>query len=688
MHRRPLRVRLVSLLIALAVAPPAFATKILFVGNSFTHGGTPYNAANITDLNGTGHGGVPGIFKKLADEGGFAAVDVSIEAVSGQTLQYHFENKRPLIDAAWDYVVLQDHSLRPLTLHASGNVPLFRQAVQDLAGLVEARNPAVRVMLYTTWARPDQVPSARYPTLRAMQDDLLGNYASAAEDFALHGWAPVGEAFMCALDQAVAHAPGSVPPGGFTLWGGDNYHANNHGLYLSALVFYARILRADPRLLPEGAGSAAAGLGIDAVRAARLQEVAEEATRPGFVAQPVSRVSFAGRSVRFAARANDGGVAYQWLRNGVPVPGATERVLELPSVGAGDAGLYRVRATHFPGDVVESAAATLTLATGSSARSWLIDLGSATAGYPTASPAADGRHWNNLSASGTGSTLPALVLADGTTHPTASSRVVSSFSGTNLDGPNNEAPGVPATARRDSFYVTGTGGTGTQKSGALRFLGLDPTASYDCTVFASRNNVSARTTRFTWGALAPAFVLAGNNSATPATLVGAAPAADDTLTLTVEPFDAAGVEQEYGYLNYMIVTERIPTAGAYELWASRRMLPEGASAPPDDPDGDGAPNLLEFALGRDPLAPEPSADGIAVAVDEANRLVLEARLAEEAEEAVVCVVEFSADLVTWRSGPEHSVVEAATPTLLRVRDSVALDAGGGRRFARLRVEPH
>ena len=41
---------------------------------------------SVTDANGTGIGGVPGIFKKLAAEGGFLDVNVTIEAIGGESL--------------------------------------------------------------------------------------------------------------------------------------------------------------------------------------------------------------------------------------------------------------------------------------------------------------------------------------------------------------------------------------------------------------------------------------------------------------------------------------------------------------------------------------------------------------------------------------------------------------------------
>ena len=67
------------------------AVNILFVGDSFTHGhATPvlyYNAAAITDVNGTGYGGVPGIFKQLTVDAGLN-YNVTIEAISSMSLYY------------------------------------------------------------------------------------------------------------------------------------------------------------------------------------------------------------------------------------------------------------------------------------------------------------------------------------------------------------------------------------------------------------------------------------------------------------------------------------------------------------------------------------------------------------------------------------------------------------------------
>lgn len=56
-----------------------------------------------------------------------------------------------------------------------------------------------------------------------------------------------------------------------------------------------------------------------------------------------------------------------------------------------------------------------------------------------------------------------------------------------------------------------------------------------------------------------------------------------------------------------------PTPGAglqgipFPEWVMSQGLPEGLAGPADDPDRDGRPNLLEFALGSQPLAADPTA---------------------------------------------------------------------------------
>jgi hypothetical protein len=55
-------------------------------------------------------------------------------------------------------------------------------------------------------------------------------------------------------------------------------------------------------------------------------------------------------------------LALQWLKNGVPIPGAIAQTLTLPSLQLSDAGSYSLRASNAVGGAVTSAAAVLTVA--------------------------------------------------------------------------------------------------------------------------------------------------------------------------------------------------------------------------------------------------------------------------------------------------------------------------------------
>ena len=269
---------------SLLLAPAAGATSVLFVGNSFTYSdgnaGTYYNSANVTDANGTGYGGVPGIFQKLSTEGGFTGVQVTIEAVGGQTLEYHNSSKATIIGGkSWDDVVLQEYSTRPLTSPSGDsngtNVPGFLTAVTNLDNRVLAKNSAANVFLYETWARPDKINAGYFPNLQAMQNQLHSSYYTANSNSQLKGVAPVGDAFLQAVTLKLANDPTTAAnEGPITLWNPDNYHASVYGSYLSASIFYAQILGGDPRTLPTGAGSAAAALGLNAAYADQLQNLA------------------------------------------------------------------------------------------------------------------------------------------------------------------------------------------------------------------------------------------------------------------------------------------------------------------------------------------------------------------------------------------------------------------------------
>ena len=254
------------------------AQSVLFVGNSFTFVPRAYGAGTVTDLHGKNTGGIPAIFKKLAQQAG-KDPQVSSELSGGKTLEWHYTNHADKIDQAWDIVVLQEYSSRPLVSPAGGGVSTnrasFLKYAQKLVELVRAQNPDVEVYFYETWARPNLVLKGYFEKITDMQDELRDAYSQATEVNEAAGMFSVGDAFMEAVSRGVSDDP-STPEkeGEICVWGQDKYHQNQYGAYLSALVMVRTIYGIDTRELSVGEGSAAAGLELDPEAAQALQLIA------------------------------------------------------------------------------------------------------------------------------------------------------------------------------------------------------------------------------------------------------------------------------------------------------------------------------------------------------------------------------------------------------------------------------
>ncbi|MBH8559912.1 InlB B-repeat-containing protein [Hymenobacter negativus] len=272
-------------------------TRILFVGNSFTHGYVApvlnYNAAAIFDENygvpansprhesdDTGPwGGVPGIFKRFTDEAGLA-YEVHIEAINGVGLSYHYTNALSVIGraAGWDKVVLQELSTGPLPTNKGGNPTDFFTYATQLEQAVHSANAAAKVYLYETWARADLTYPAGQPysgqPISAMGTDLHNAYNQLfAQNGHFEAVAPVGDAWQLAMQTGVAMPnPYNPTAGQLDLWT-SYFHASKWGSYLSACVLFGQITGADPRSLGSGE-TAAADLGIAPADAVALQQVA------------------------------------------------------------------------------------------------------------------------------------------------------------------------------------------------------------------------------------------------------------------------------------------------------------------------------------------------------------------------------------------------------------------------------
>jgi hypothetical protein len=266
---------------------PATATRVVFIGNSFTHGNANpvlhYNAVNVSDLNGTGYGGMPGIFKQLTVEAGLS-YQVAIEAVSSQTLKYHYTNKQAALGGQrWDVVVMHDQSnLDPQSPGNPANLITYAGRLEKFfhAEAGTNANAKANVWLLATWPRPDEIYSRDGhwygKTLEQAAAVLSDGYqAAATRNSGMAGVIPVGDAFVRAVALGVAdrNPYDGIDGDKLNVWLGDNHHASAAGSYLEALLAFGRITGRDPRSLG-GASAAARAMNLTAAQTVALQDVA------------------------------------------------------------------------------------------------------------------------------------------------------------------------------------------------------------------------------------------------------------------------------------------------------------------------------------------------------------------------------------------------------------------------------
>ena len=266
-----------------SAAQAAHAETILFVGNSFTFAAySPvwhYRPASVTDLNKEGIGGVPALFKLFTTEAGLS-YDVSLETSPGKDLQWHIDNRTPVLDRAWDHVVLQSYST--LDAKAPGDPTNLVRTAAILAKMFHDRNAKVDIRLDSTWSRADLTyqPAGHWygKPITAMAMDMRAGYDKAAAGSPyIRGVMPVGQAFSRAIETGFA-TPNPYKgegPGQVDLWAYDNYHASAFGYYLEALVEFGAITGKDPLSLGSGE-TAAKELGFSAAQATALQQIAHD----------------------------------------------------------------------------------------------------------------------------------------------------------------------------------------------------------------------------------------------------------------------------------------------------------------------------------------------------------------------------------------------------------------------------
>lgn len=254
--------------------------SVLFIGNSFTVGGVSlrdYRANSVTDLNGSGVGGVPALFKSFAQQANLD-YEVFLETQDGSTLDFHLENKLDEIgERGWDTVVMYGYST--LDEDVSQDSAKLIDTAAEFAKFLRTSNPEVELYFMATWPRADLVHSetgrwAGEP-IDSLARDIRTAYENAANPARFKSVIPVGEAWTRAMQTGVADSNpyDGIDPDQLDLWAFDHYHGSVYGYYLSALVIFGSVTGYDPRSLGEDECSAFE-LGISRSQASALQQVA------------------------------------------------------------------------------------------------------------------------------------------------------------------------------------------------------------------------------------------------------------------------------------------------------------------------------------------------------------------------------------------------------------------------------
>src|SRR6185437_343551 len=279
--------------LCLTAAPALAATKILFVGNSFTFAAhSPamhYETDQVHDLNppdalGRTIGGVPALFKEFTKEAGLD-YDVSLETVGGKGFDFHMAEKRALLDKPWDVVV--GHGFSTMDAEQPGDPALLISSTKEMADMFHAKNPNVKFYLLATWSRADLVLGPKAPApwkgtpIKQMGADVERGYEAAAKNAGseVAGLIPMGLAWNSAIDQGVATGNPYDDQGALkmNLWAYDSYHASSFGYYLEAALDFGKVTATDPMILaPKGKDHVAEDLGISPTQQQQLLKLAHD----------------------------------------------------------------------------------------------------------------------------------------------------------------------------------------------------------------------------------------------------------------------------------------------------------------------------------------------------------------------------------------------------------------------------
>jgi len=240
----------------------AQADDILFFGNSFTFGATVPGIEK--------NGGVPKLVQEIAAAKGR---QVGTSAVTAGGKDWSYLMAMPATDQAlqktWNWVVLQDHSLRPTHI---GNVQQFLVDGEAFSQRIAQTSPSAGILLFETWARPAGpfYNAKSFSGPEEMLGDLHRSYSSLRDDLAAKN--PNRPARVALIGTAFAREAAEYPA--INLNASDHHHADAEGYYLAALVIYETIYHDSVKGAPTQFFNGQVTIPAD--DAAKLQQVADE----------------------------------------------------------------------------------------------------------------------------------------------------------------------------------------------------------------------------------------------------------------------------------------------------------------------------------------------------------------------------------------------------------------------------
>jgi len=234
----------------------------------------------------------------------------------------------------------------------------------------------------------------------------------------------------------------------------------------------------------------------------------------------------------------------------------------------------------------------------------------------------------------------------------------------------------------DAFPIDDFSGLGSHGSGPVPTIGVTPGQPNGI------ENAAFIAALRDGGASPPALFRLAHGSRLPVGLaldhftgeISGTPMADDALggpyPVTIERYNAAGEVVALGFSLSLV-------HGSYLDWIG--AFPGLANAAPDaDPDADGLPNAVEFALGTNPQLPE-SSPPVRLGIDHGGVFLTYRRHSSATGVSLIPEWSASAEEGSWQSGGITLTTEGESAGWLELRAYLPIDPAHPKRFMRLRA---